>query len=284
MRAAVALASLAGAAVLLSLLGRGPAVGPAASFRADPPVDVAGLPVRLADLTWPEARSLVESGARTVIVPTGGIEQNGPHLVLGKHDHVVAATAERTARALGRCLVAPVLSYVPEGGVDPATGHMRYPGTITVPEGVFAAVLDAAAESLRAHGFTLVCFLGDSGGNQAAQAAVAARLNARWAASSARALHVGEYYAANGQAERLRAEGESDAAIGTHAGIRDTSELMAVYPAGVRPDRIRSGVEGSMAGSGVSGDPTRASAERGERMLALKVEAAVRQIRAARGE
>lgn len=234
--------------------------------------------VWLAELTWEETCAALAAGYTTVIVPTAGVEQNGPHVVLGKHRYVVAAAAERIARELGNSLVAPVVDYVPEGRVDPPSGHMRWAGTISVPEPVFAAVLESAARSLRQHGFTLVAYVGDSGGNQDAQARVAKTLEREWGAGTA--LHVSDYYAKNGQTAWLEGQGETPAAIGSHAGIRDTSEMLAAHPAGVRADRTRAGLD--FERSGVDGDPTRATAARGEELLRLKVSAAVAQIRAAR--
>lgn len=237
--------------------------------------------VWLENLTWTEVRDLIAGGKTVAIVPTGGTEQNGPHMVLGKHNFILANTAKRIAEDLGNALVAPVMAYVPEGDIDPASGHMRWPGTLSLPEPLFAAVLTATASSLRAHGFTLICFLGDSGGNQAAQQTVAAALNAEWAHTDTRVLHVSDYYGDNGQTAWLLEQGESQASVGGHAGIRDTSEVMAAHPAGVRLDRLSDGMEGGFDISGVDGDPTRASGARGEALLQLKIDAAVRQIRAA---
>lgn len=235
--------------------------------------------VYMEELTWVELRGGIKHGKSIAIVPTGGIEQGGPHLVLGKHNYVVRETAGRIARELGGALVAPVIAYVPEGNIDPPTGNMKYPGTISVPDTVFADVLEATARSLRAHGFTLICFLGDHGYSQATQAAVAERLDAQWAGSGVHVLHVGDYYAANGQVDWLRSQGEDDEAIGSHAGISDTSELLAVEPTGVRIDRLGESRVLHLEPTGVIGDPTRASAERGAILIQLKVEAALRQIR-----
>ena len=235
--------------------------------------------IHLAELTWVELRELIDSGRTTVIVPTAGFEQNGPHMIFAKHRYVVRETTDRIARALGNALVAPVLDLAPEGAIDPPEGHMAFPGTISLPEPVFGAVLEYVARSLRAAGFRTVLFIGDHGQSQATQAAVAERLDRAWAAEGVRVFHIGDYYAANGQTDWLRAEGESETAIGRHAGIRDTSELMAVYPDGVRADRMAPFGGLYLAPTGVDGDPTRATAARGERLIALKVEAAVRQIR-----
>ena len=89
--------------------------------------------VFLEELTWTEVRDKLAAGVTTVIIPTGGTEQNGPHMVLGKHNYLVRHKAGETARRLGDALVAPVMAYVPEGNVDPPSGHMRFPGTITTP-------------------------------------------------------------------------------------------------------------------------------------------------------
>ncbi len=242
--------------------------------------------VYLEELTWVEVRELIRAGHTTAIVPTGGVEQSGPHMAVGKHNYIVRYTAGKVAEALGNALVAPVIAHVPEGDIEKRDLHMGFAGTISVPDEVFAGVLEFTARSLRAHGFTLIAFLGDSGGNQKSQAAVAERLNAEWAGSGTRVLHVSDYYdpAVNGQIEMLRDEGEWDYRIGGHAGIRDTSELMAVFPDGVRFDRLASYGGNYDEETGVSGDPTRASAERGMALLRLKIEAALRQIRATLGD
>ncbi|MCZ6818932.1 MAG: creatininase family protein, partial [Calditrichaeota bacterium] len=80
--------------------------------------------VFLEELTWTEVRDAILSGTTSIILPTGGTEQNGPHIVLGKHNFIIKYTAEQIARRLGQTLVAPVLPYVPQGDIEPPTGHM----------------------------------------------------------------------------------------------------------------------------------------------------------------
>jgi creatinine amidohydrolase/Fe(II)-dependent formamide hydrolase-like protein len=233
--------------------------------------------VHLEDLTWPEVQGLLAGGTHVVIVPTGGIEQNGLHMILGKHNYIVREAGEAIAKKLGNALVAPVISYVPQGDIDPPSGHMKFPGTLSVSDRVFEAVLEQTARSLKRHGFRMICFVGDSGGNQEGQQRVAERLTKLWRDDGVRVVHVGDYYFANGQLEWLEARGESVKAIGTHAGIRDTSELLFVRPQGVRTDSIRQSVERSSQ-TGTIGDPSRATKEYGEALLAKKVDAAVQQI------
>ena len=237
--------------------------------------------VDMADMTWVEVRSAIERGYTVAIVPTGGIEQNGPHMVLGKHDYVVQKTTDRIAHELGNALVAPVVSYVPEGSYDPPSGNMLFPGTLGVPEPAFVAVLEGIARSLKSAGFKTICFIGDHGGSQAAQAAVAAKLNHEWAGQGMTVLHVADYYnVEKPQIKYLQKKGETPATIGDHAGVMDTSELLAVHPQGVNLARLKAVPQRSEP-TGSSGDPTHASAEYGRALLEIKINAALRQIRAA---
>src|SRR5688500_20341075 len=89
---------------------------------------------------------------------------------------------------MGNALCAPIVKFVPEGNIEPKSGHMVSPGTITAREETYQMLLTDIAESLQAHGFKNIIFIGDSGGNQKGQAAVADKLTATWG-GKALALH-----------------------------------------------------------------------------------------------
>ena len=233
--------------------------------------------VYLEELTWTEVREAIDAGTTTVIIPTGGTEQNGPHMSLGKHNVIIRYTAGEIAKRLGNTLVAPVMAYVPEGNIDPPSGHLRMAGTITLPNDHFMKVIEWAARSLRVHGFTDVILIGDSGGNRRGMAAVAEQLNAEWVGSGVRVHHVADYYGANGNVAWLEEQGETREDIGSHAGINDTSQLWALDARHVRPDKFAP--NGGYEGSGVRGNPTRASVEYGRALLERKINAALRQAR-----
>jgi creatinine amidohydrolase/Fe(II)-dependent formamide hydrolase-like protein len=237
----------------------------------------------LEELTWTELRDALAAGTTTVIVPVGGTEQSGPHLALGKHNARVKVLAGRIATRLGDTLVAPVVAYVPEGNISPPTGHMRFPGTISVSAAAFEGVLEGAAESLKQAGFTHIVLIGDHGGYQTLLKEVADRLNHLWAASGTRAHFIAAYYgvAQTTYVRVLRAKGLSDAEIGTHAGVADTSLELATDPAMVRHDRLAA-AQGPQ--SGVAGDPRRASAALGQLGVDLIVDETVAAIRKARLE
>jgi creatinine amidohydrolase len=235
--------------------------------------------ILLEDLTWTELRALVRAGKTTVLLPIGGTEQNGPHMALGKHNARVKALAERIARELGNAIVAPVVAYVPEGSIEPPTGHMRFPGTITVREETFRQTLESAARSFRHHGFRDIVFLGDHGSTQAGERAVAARLNREWAASPVRVHAVEEYYrAATADYDALlKTRGYPAEEIGQHAGLADTSLTLALEPRLVRSTSRVEPAAGEV--SGVEGDPKRASAELGQLGVDLIVSKSVSAIR-----
>ena len=218
--------------------------------------------VFLEELTWTELRDLVKSGKTTIIVPIGGTEQNGPHMALGKHNRRVQLLSEKIARALGNALVAPVIAYVPEGGINPPTEHMRFPGTITVPEEVFEKILESAARSFKLAGFRAIVFLGDHGGYQRADKAVAARLDREWAATGVQAHAVEEYYRA------------SEAEFSQLLKSKGYSEMLAVDPRLVRANRLQ-------PGEGVHGDPRRSNPQMGQLGVDLIVTRTVDAIRKA---
>ena len=253
--------------------------------------------VYIEELTWMEVRDAIKAGKTTVILPTGGTEQSGPHMVLGKENFAVHYSAGEIAKRLGDALVAPTLAYVPEGNVNPPSGHMRYAGSITLPNDAFVQVLVWAGRSFKVNGFTDIVLIGNSGGNQAGLKAAADQLNKEWAASGTRAHFVAAYYDAGAPTapvvespfdRYLIERGETKDTIGSHAGIRDTSTLMAVEAAVfkkgelVRWDKLAPA--GGFEGSGVSGDPTRASVERGKVGNELKIEAAIKEIKAVRAK
>jgi creatinine amidohydrolase/Fe(II)-dependent formamide hydrolase-like protein len=221
--------------------------------------------VFLEELTWTELRDAVRSGKTVALIPIGGTEQSGPAIALGKHNTRVRYLAGRIAHELGDAIVAPVVAYVPEGQIDPATSHMRFPGTLSIPEEVFEKTVEFAARSLRAHGFRDIVLLGDHGGYVRNLDRVAQRLNREWAATGTRVHHPREYYEAAGAgfAKILRERGYRDDEIGTHAALADTSLMLAIDPSLVRPDVLASGTPLGSAQGIYGGDPRRASADLG---------------------
>jgi creatinine amidohydrolase/Fe(II)-dependent formamide hydrolase-like protein len=237
--------------------------------------------VFLEELSSFELRALVAAGTTTVLVPIGGTEQNGPHMALGKHNVRVKFLAGQIAKRLGNAVVAPVLGYVPEGAIFPPVAHMRFQGTISIPEATFESLLDATAKSFKQHGFHDVVFLGDHGGYQKSEVRAADKLNKEWAKDSTTRAHALTAFYEAAQApyiQALRSKGYSDAEIGTHAGLADTALALAIDPQLVRMDQLQRAAKAGER-EGVWGDPRRATAELGQLGVDHIVAASVAAIR-----
>lgn len=239
--------------------------------------------VFLEELTSFELRAAVANGSTTVLVPIGGTEQNGPHIALGKHNVRVKVLAGQIAQKLGNAIVAPVLAYVPEGAIFPPVAHMRFSGTISIADATFEAILESTARSFKQHGFHDVVFLGDHGGYQKSELRAAEKINKEWAADPRfRAIALTAYYEASQgpYIQVLRSKGYSDAEIGTHAGLADTSMMLAIDKSLVRIDLLADGAKTSPA-DGVYGDPRKSSAELGQLGIRSIVERTVQAIQEA---
>ena len=119
------------------------------------------------ELTWMEMRDAIKGGKTTILIGTGGVEQNGPYVAGGKHNYVLQTVLPYIARSIGNTLIAPIVKFVPEGAIEPTpAGHMRYPGTISLEAATFEALLTDICRSYKAHGFRDIILLGDSGGNR----------------------------------------------------------------------------------------------------------------------
>ncbi len=234
--------------------------------------------VFIEDLTWMEVRDAMRSGKDTVIVSTGGVEQNGPYLVTGKHNVVLRAMTEAIARKLGNALVAPIVPFVPEGDIDPPSLHMKYPGTISVTEETFERLLTDICASLRTHGFKRIVLIGDSGGNQAGMKTVATRLNEKWSDGKTTIHFIPQYYDFSAVEKWLEEQGIHQEPEGLHDDFAMTAMMMAVDPDSVRAkERIAAG---RFHINGVDLAPTEKTIEWGRRIVDFRADVTVKAYRA----
>ncbi|EAQ97794.2 Uncharacterized protein, putative amidase [Congregibacter litoralis KT71] len=237
----------------------------------------------LEELTWMEIRDLVASGHTTVIIPTGGIEENGPFLATGKHNVILEGSCPAIASQLRNALCAPIVKFVPEGRIDPPTGAMRFPGTISLSASTYEALLTDIASSLRQSGFTDIVMIGDSGGNQRGMKNVAATLNARFADTPSRFHFIEAFYNPGWEATENYTrdvlgvdETQKD---GHHDDIWVTAMMMVTDPTQVRFDeRVAAGLASI---NGVPLTPLRDVVSLGERMIAFRARMTADAIREA---
>jgi creatinine amidohydrolase/Fe(II)-dependent formamide hydrolase-like protein len=247
-------------------------------IRSPRPIDALNS-VWIEELTWMEVRDAIAAGKTIAIVPTGGVEPNGPYVATGKHNYVLQGACEALARRLGNALCAPIVKFVPEGDLDPASGHMRYPGTISLRQETYETMLDDIGTSLKTHGFQRIIYIGDSGGNQTGMANVAKRQNERWGRSIAH--HIPEYYNygdVKGYMENTLGVKET-VDDGFHDDFYITALMMTVDPTVVRYDqRVRAG---KATINGVSIAPKEKAIEVGKKLMQFRVDATVKAINAA---
>lgn len=192
--------------------------------------------VWLEEMTWMDVRDAMKSGTDTIIIATGGIEPNGPWLALGKHQYVLRANCDAIARKLGNALCAPLVPFVPEGRIEPPSGHMTTAGTISLTEETFAALLTDIVRSFKVHGFANIVLLGDSGGNQRGMRAVAERFTKEWNGAP-KVVHIAEYYDYEGAIKHFESTGALPAgrkADGLHDEPVITANMLMTDPQSVR--------------------------------------------------
>ena len=239
------------------------------------------------ELTWMEVRDAIRGGKTTVIVPTGGLEQNGPYTATGKHNFVLQATSEAIARRLGNALVAPIVKFVPEGRIDPPSGHMQYPGTISLREETFVALLTDIASSLKQHGFRDIVLIGDSGGNTRGMQTVADTLNGQWKDSGVRVHHVAEYYESDmwsfDYLKEIGIKQMPDVKSASRAGVHDDYHYESII-ATVDPRHIRvkeRQAKGLFSINGVDMNPPEKTIENGKKLVEYRAKLTVDAIKKA---
>ena len=235
--------------------------------------------VFIEELTWIEVRDAIRAGKTTVIIATGGVEQNGPYLASGKHNYVLRATTEAIARKLGNALVAPIVPFVPEGDISPPTSHMKYHATISLRPATFKALLTDIAESLAEHGFRRVILIGDSGGNQTGMKEVAAELTKKWPVAKATIHFIPEYYDfynSGALSKWLVSQGIKEVDEGHHDNVAITAMMMTVDPSAVRMNERRA--KGKFSINNVPLDPAEKTIALGKKAVAYRAEVTVEAI------
>lgn len=227
------------------------------------------------DLTWEEVAAALKAGKTTALFYTGGGEQNGPHLALGKHNAVARYVAERIAKELGNALIYPVLPYSPSGDPSKKEGQMAFPGSSSLTDETYGMVARDIVLGAATAGFRDIILIGDHGGGQDVLKQTAATLDARLKSAGARVFYCDDLYFKS--RDEFSSYLRDHKIIGEgHAGVEDTSAILYVKPEWVRKDKIA----GKDSAKGVEGDPRFGRAELGKVQLDLKVKVAVAQIRA----
>ena len=232
----------------------------------------------IGELTWPEAEKRL-SEVDLALLPVGAIEQHGPHLPLDTDAH----DAERLARLVAegcsdpKPLVLPLIPY----GVS--YHHDDFPGTVSVGNKALSSMVYDIGLSVARHGINKLLIVNGHGGNTPTLQFAAQLIN--------RDAHIFTCVD-TGETSDVDLAALSATSNDVHAGEIETSTSLAVRPHLVQMDKVEKFVPefssrylnfttkrsvewyartARISPSGVLGDPTIASREKGEQMWEVMV-------------
>ncbi|MEB3356694.1 MAG: creatininase family protein [Synechococcales bacterium] len=231
-------------------------------------------------LTWTDIRDLPDKENVVIVQPVGAIEQHGPHLPLVVDAAIGVAVLGKALEKLEPGVPAYAL---PSLNYGKSNEHWHFPGTITLSATTLIAVLTEVATSLYRAGFRKLVLMNSHGGQPEIMQIVARDLHQQHEDFLVFPLFT--WRVPNNAAEFLSPKEKE---LGIHAGDAETSLLLAIlpdqvhleratveYPPDLPADSLLS-MEGKLpfawttrdlSQSGVIGDPTTASKEKGDRIL-----------------
>lgn len=241
-------------------------------------------PVIWENLTWKEIGALAASGIDLALLPVGATEQHGPHLAVGMD----TVCARRLAHAVSTETGVPVLPALPYAC---SLGHSRrWPGTIALQPQTLVETVVQIFEWMHACNFRRLIMINGHVSNFAPLRCALEIIRSRFDDAMAAVKNVAEISA------RVRAEFFADAQD-WHANAAETSLMLALEPQLTRPAELSSSDDPDRTGAlifshpvnrtsinGVTGFPSRATAEQGERLFAWMVEDLAAQVRTAMTE
>ena len=237
----------------------------------------------LEDMTWFDVQELLKR-QKTILVPTGSIEQHGPHLPLNTDVVAPLEVSILVARKL-RTVVAPPLRPGVSGH------HMPFPGTITLRPQTFIELVKDYARSLASHGFDPIVFINGHGGNAASVSIATSEARTELSPTKVIGFNWWEFIPKDlGYIVSFES--------GFHANAQETSWMLALRPDRVKMERAKREMpvasetikmsENFYIGtfrtfkditeSGILGDATKADAELGHKVVEAAAENIARAI------
>lgn len=229
--------------------------------------------MELSRMSWKDAREAIKQ-AKVALLPVGSTEQHGPHLPLGT-DWMTAQEIARRASKKGGWLVLPTIP------VGVSEHHRQFWGTLWVPPEILRDYVMAVARSLAFHGLRKLVLVNGHGGNTAALEEAARKLRLE-------GIYTFVYVWWRAIPEIIAQVVETG---GSHAAEMETAVVLAIAPELVRPENYGEAsaqgapewgkkIEGIEVGfdtvdfsaSGATGDPSRATVEKGEKILQAAAE------------
>jgi creatinine amidohydrolase len=229
--------------------------------------------IKMEEMNWPDIKSALKEGYTKVIIGVGSMEQHGPHLPTITDTLIGDALANRVALKLGQTLQAKTIC------VGCSEHHLAFPGTISIKADTLKRIMDDYTESLIHHGFRHIIYLPSHGGNFSTVAETVKQQQLKYPEHKIIAYtdllgFIDWFYEISQEFQITKEE------AGAHAGENETSVILALSKDLVQTERFQAGYLGPLgeeevktiinegmpvlSENGVLGDPTKATAEKGE--------------------
>lgn len=242
-------------------------------------------------LTWTDIQAMSDKENTVIIQPIGAIEQHGPHLP-------IIVDSAISVGVLGKAL-SQLDAQIPAYALPPlyygkSNEHWHFPGTISLSAQTLLVILKEVAESIYRAGFRKLVLMNSHGGQPQIMEIIARDLHQEYSDFLVfpfftwRVPHIAQEVLSRKELEQ-----------GIHAGDAETSIMLALLPEQVKmeravceyppelPSESLLSIEGKLpfswvtkdlSKSGVIGDATTATREKGDRILASVAEGWVRGI------
>ncbi|MBD1824338.1 creatininase family protein [Cyanobacteria bacterium FACHB-DQ100] len=238
-------------------------------------------------LSWTDIESMPNKENVVIVQPIGAIEQHGAHLPLAVDSAISVAVLGKALSQLDPNIPAYALPPLYYGK---SNEHWHFPGTITLSTQTLLAVLIEVAESIYRAGFRKLVFINSHGGQPQILEIAARDLHQQYEDFALFPLFTWKVPTIGAIASELFSEKELE--LGIHAGDVETSLLLSILPDQVKMERAKAeyplgepqagvlSMEGALpfawmtrdlSRSGVLGDPTTATKEKGDRILTALV-------------
>lgn len=181
-------------------------------------------------MTWKEFEDFVKS-ARVALIPTGAIEEHGPHLPL-KHD---IATSSYIAKKVAERLYPKVLvSVALPVGYSPF--HLQFPGTLTLEPSTLMGLVYDVCRCLHHHGIKKIVVINGHGGNPPVLTLVARKVREEMGVNI---TYVSYWdFIPGRKAKKILSYESAAGGIAGHAGEFETSTALYTHPELVKKEHI----------------------------------------------
>ncbi|MFW6412738.1 MAG: creatininase family protein [Oceanicaulis sp.] len=235
--------------------------------------------------SWPEVEAYLKR-SKGIVIPVGSTEQHGPNGLIGT-DAICPEVIAREAGEQAGFLVGPTFN------VGVAQHHLGFPGSMTLRPSTMIAAMGDWIDSLVRHGFKRIYWLNGHGGNIGTIQAAFAESYSAWSLDGEACpylLKSANWWELPGVMDVCKSIFPSGE--GSHATASEVAVTYYAYPDAVKTIEMSPKIapEGAFSDAAhyrrsfpdgrIGSDPSQATPEKGERIVAAAREALMRDAKA----